>query len=92
MNPIYQGMEPMASRPAPGRIEAHENYDLYKMVDHIVETAPIIAKQFNGGRPFHYVGHSLQGIVLRMAMLGYSYDSDGLFMPSLKTRESLSNL
>lgn len=84
MNPIYQGMEPMASRPAPGRIEAHENYDLYKMVDHIVETAPIIAKQFNGGRPFHYVGHSLQGIVLRMAMLGYSYDSDGLFMPSLK--------
>lgn len=79
INPIYQGSGVIKSEPHPDRMEKSLNYNLFKMTEHIYELLPLISEA-NGNRPINVVAHSLQGIVMRLAMLGLSFDKHSNFI------------
>ena len=79
INPIYQGAGIIKSEPHKDRKENQLHYNLFKMTEHIYEILPKISAA-NQNKPINVVAHSLQGIVMRMALLGLSFDKHSNFV------------
>lgn len=80
INPIYQGSGVIKSEPHKDRKENQLHYNLFKMTEHIYEVLPQISAA-NSNKKVNVVAHSLQGIVMRMALLGLSFDKHSNFIP-----------